>query len=174
MKVLIAVVSKHGSTREIAQAISEELQAANIAVDILNLAKGEIADVENYDAVLLGSAIYAGNWLPEAKKFAQKHQDELSSLPVWLFSSGPLGADNPQPQDDPEKLSLSLGQVKAREHHVFAGKLDSAELGLAERVMVKMVHAPGGDFRDWDDISDWGREIAKQLHAEVAVVNTSK
>ncbi len=173
MKVLIAVASKHGSTYEIARAISEELQAANLAVDILDLAKGVIAALRNYDAVILGSGIYAGNWLPEAKKFAQKHHEELSSLPVWLFSSGPLGSDNPQPHDDPEKLALSMGQVKIREHHLFLGKLDAAELGLGERLMVKMVHAPEGDFRDWEEVSNWGREIARQLHSEVAAVNTT-
>jgi menaquinone-dependent protoporphyrinogen oxidase len=168
MKVLIAVASKHGSTREIAQAVGDEVQKANIAVDILDLAKGGTTNVSDYDAVILGSAIYAGSWLPEAKQFAQKHHEELSSLPIWLFSSGPLGADNPQPHDDPEKLALSMGQVKARDHHVFVGKLDSAQLGLAERLMVKVVHAPGGDFRDWDEVSAWGREIARQLHSEVA------
>ena len=173
MKVLIAVASKHGSTREIAQAISEELQEANIAVEILDLTKGEIADVGSYHAVILGSAIYAGSWLPEAKQFAQKHNTELASLPVWLFSSGPLGADNPQPHDDPEKLALSLGQVKVREHHVFVGKLDAADLRLGERLIVKMVHAPGGDFRDWEEVSNWGRSIARQLHSEVAAVNTT-
>src|SRR5687767_14851595 len=100
MKVLIAVASKHGSTRDIAQAIGQELQATNIAVEVLDLTKGDVKDVGSYQAVILGSAIYAGNWLPEAKQFAQKHREELSSLPVWLFSSGPLGADNPQPHDD--------------------------------------------------------------------------
>jgi menaquinone-dependent protoporphyrinogen oxidase len=70
MKVLIAVASKHGSTREIARAVSEELQAGHIAVDLRGLASGEIADVGNYAAVILGSAIYAGNWLPATKQFA--------------------------------------------------------------------------------------------------------
>jgi menaquinone-dependent protoporphyrinogen oxidase len=173
MKVLIAVASKHGSTREIAGALSEELQAAHIAVDLRDLASGEIADVGNYAAVILGSAIYAGNWLPAAKQFAQQHQDALASLPVWLFSSGPLGTDNPQPHDDPEKLALALGPVRPREHHVFVGKLDSAALGLGERLLVKMVHAPSGDFRDWEAVRNWGREIAQQLHSEVAAVNTA-
>ena len=112
MKVLIAVASKHGSTREIASAIGQELKVTNITVEVVDLTKGEVADVGSYQAVILGSAIYAGNWLPEAKQFAQKHHDELANVPVWLFSSGPLGTDNLQPHDDPEKLALSMGQVK--------------------------------------------------------------
>lgn len=167
MKVLIAVASKHGSTREIALAITRELQGADIAVDILDLAAGEITNIGGYDAIILGSAIYAGNWLPEAKLFAQKYHDELSRLPVWIFSSGPLGADNPQPHDDPEKLAVPMGQVRARDHRVFVGKVDPAELGLGERLIVKMVRAPKGDFRDWEEIKGWGRQIATQLHAEV-------
>ncbi len=34
MKILVAVASRHGSTREIAAAIVEELRAANFAVDL--------------------------------------------------------------------------------------------------------------------------------------------
>ena len=79
MKVLIAVASKHGSTHEIAGALSEELQAAHIAVDLRDLAGGEIVDVGNYAAVILGSAIYAGNWLPAAHQFATPKQDALAS-----------------------------------------------------------------------------------------------
>jgi menaquinone-dependent protoporphyrinogen IX oxidase len=51
-----------------------------------------------------GSAIYAGSWLPAAKRFAEQHRAQLATLPLWVFSSGPLGAANPQPQDDPSTL----------------------------------------------------------------------
>ena len=108
-----------------------------------------------------------------ANRFVPQAQHALASFPVWLFRSGPRGTENPQPNDDPEKLALALGPVRPREHHVFVGKLDSAALGLGERLLVKMVHAPGGDFRDWEAINDWGREIARQLHSEVAAVNTA-
>jgi menaquinone-dependent protoporphyrinogen oxidase len=166
MKILIAVASKHGSTREIADVIAEELGAQNLTSDLQEA--GEVGQITGYDAVILGSAIYAGNWLPEAKRFAEQFQTELSKLPVWLFSSGPLGADNPKPHDDPARLAAPMGEVKIRDHKVFVGKLDAATLGFAERMIVKAVKAPTGDFRDWKAIRGWARSIATQLLAERA------
>src|SRR5689334_2159240 len=131
MKVLIAVASKHGSTREIAEAIGEELRSAGLEVDLKNVA--DVVQLRGYVAAVLGSAIYAGNWLPEAKAFAQRFHAELGTLPVWLFSSGPLGAPNPQPHDDPDKMAMPMKDVAVRDHRIFVGKLDPSELGLAER-----------------------------------------
>jgi menaquinone-dependent protoporphyrinogen oxidase len=158
MKVLIAVASKHGSTREIATVIAEELQAQSLTVDLLEA--GEVGDVASYDTVILGSAIYAGNWLPDAKRFARVYGADLTQVPVWLFSSGPLGTDDPQPHNDPILLAAPLGEANIRDHRVFAGKLDSSELGFGERLMAKVVGAPEGDFREWGVVRDWAREIA--------------
>src|SRR5512133_2497066 len=98
MKVLIAVASKHGSTREIAAAITEELAGRNI--DAVQHEAAEVKDLEGYNAVILGSAIYAGRWMSEARSFAERYHEALVHMPVWVFSSGPLGAGDPQPHDD--------------------------------------------------------------------------
>jgi hypothetical protein len=39
-------------------------------------------------------------------------------------------------------------------------------LSLRERLDVTKRHVPYGDFRPWDDIVDWTREIARYLHDE--------
>lgn len=167
MRVLVAVASKHGSTREIAEAVAAGLRARGLDVDFYDA--GNIHSVAGYDAVVLGSAIYAGNWLVEAKGFAEAFRAELAKVPLWLFSSGPLGAENPQPQDDPNRLVASLGDVIPRDHRVFVGKLDPETLGFAERLIAKAVHAPSGDFRDWDAIRDWAQSIASELLRERTV-----
>jgi menaquinone-dependent protoporphyrinogen oxidase len=161
MKVLVAVASKHGSTREIGGVIAEELH--NAAIDAYLRDVSEVSDIFGYDAVVLGSAIYMGKWLPEARQFAEQHRVDLARVPVWLFSSGPLGADSPQPDNDPQALAAPLGGVKVRDHRVFVGKLDPAGLRLNEWLAAKMVKAPAGDFRDWDDIRGWARGIAQSL-----------
>jgi menaquinone-dependent protoporphyrinogen oxidase len=168
MRILVAVASKHGSTREIAETIAQELQANGLSVDLQNAES--VIKVSNYDAVVFGSAIYAGNWLPEAKRFAETFRTQLAKVPFWLFSSGPIGAENPKPNDDPEMLAASLGGVKPREHHVFVGKLDPGTLGLGERLIIKAFKSPTGDFRNWEAIRDWGRNIATTLLEESRLV----
>ncbi|MBX3083223.1 MAG: flavodoxin domain-containing protein [Anaerolineae bacterium] len=162
MKVAIIVASKHGSTREIAEAITTELRAHNHTADLLDVEY--VTELDGYGAVILGSAIYGGNWLTKAMRFTKVFQKELLQIPVWLFSSGPLNADTTRPQADRPKPTLPLGEIKPRDHHLFVGKLDLADLGLMERMLVSAMRISTGDYRDWDDIRGWARGIAEELH----------
>jgi menaquinone-dependent protoporphyrinogen oxidase len=168
MRILIAVATKHGSTHGIGEAIAEELRAQGADVDLS--AVGEITSLEPYDAVLLGSAVYIGHWLAEARKFIATHQQELVTRAVWLFSSGPLGEDHSKQQTEPVELPALMAETNARGHRTFRGKLDPTQLGLTERLMVKLVKAPAGDYRDWDDIQAWAQEIAAALQPAPPVV----
>lgn len=165
MKVLLAVASKHGSTREIAAAIAATLRTQSFEVDLRDIA--EVAEVAGYDAVIIGSAIYAGQWLPEARQFAKHHAVQLAARPLWLFSSGPLGAGEPQPHDDPQQLATALQDVAIRDHRIFVGKLDPADLGFGERLIARVVHAPAGDFRDWSAVRDWASAIGAELASTI-------
>jgi menaquinone-dependent protoporphyrinogen oxidase len=166
MQVLVAVASKHGSTSDIAATIAGELRTMGIGAETRDL--GAVTDLGRYDAVVLGSAVYMGRWLPEATAFVDRHRTALAAIPVWLFSSGPLGADRPLPPGDPKDLDQLMEATRAHGHRIFSGRLDPSDLGLGERLIVKVVHAPAGDFRDWEAIRTWAREIGGALLAEAA------
>ena len=163
MNALVAVASRHGSTEGIAEAIAEELRGAGIDTDLREA--DEVLDLEGYTAVVLGSAVYLGNWLPEARRVVERHRARLATVPVWLFSSGPLGEEDPEPPGDPERLADLLQALRPREHQRFVGKLDKRTLGFGERLAARLVHAPEGDFRAWDAIRAWARSIAAALMA---------
>jgi menaquinone-dependent protoporphyrinogen oxidase len=164
MKVLVSVESKHGSTEEIASAIVAELMATGLEVDSIEPLRVE--SLAGYEAVVLGSAVYMGNWMPGVRKFVERHREALKQRDVWLFSSGPIG-DPPKPEEDPAGAKM-LEETGAREHRVFSGKLDQGRLGIAEKLVVKAIHAPEGDFRDWEGIRAWARDIALALKQPVA------
>ena len=91
-RILIACATRHGSTAEIAAEIADVLRrnVPDAVVDLRDAAKaGEVA---GYDAAVIGSAVYMGRWLPTARDLVEGHREVLSAMPVWLFSSGPLGA----------------------------------------------------------------------------------
>ncbi len=88
----------------------------------------------------------------------------LTAIPVWIFSSGPIG-DPPKPDEDPVDVAEIHRRTAAVEHRLFAGKLDKSKLGFAERAIVAALRAPVGDFRDWDEITAWAGGIASALVA---------
>ena len=160
MRILVAWASKHGATAEIAAALADEFRELGIAADVHEA--DSVVDVAPYDAVVLGSAVYAGHWASGAKDFLEWNRATIATRPLWLFSSGPLG-DPPKPAEDPIDALAAIRESGARGHRIFAGKLDREKLGFGERALVKFVHAPYGDFRDWDEIRAWAHEIAAAL-----------
>jgi menaquinone-dependent protoporphyrinogen oxidase len=160
MSVWVVVASKYGSTHEVAEAIADELRHA-AEVEVRNTA--DVTDFEGADAVVLGSAIYGGRWLEPARRLVQERTEQLAARPTWLFSVGPIG-DPPKPEEaGPEGISDVLEATKASAHEVFAGRLDFGSLRRVERLIVKALRAPEGDFRDWNAIRSWASRIAEQL-----------
>lgn len=165
--VLIATASKHGSTFDIADEIARALTRRGFHVT--DTAASDVTGIDQYEAVIVGSAVYAGRWMPEALAFITRHAAELASRPVWLFSSGPIG-DPPQPEGDPTGIPDMVERTRALDHRVFAGKLDPDRLGLGEKVIVGMLRAPRGDFRDFPAVAAWADDIADQLKAAIIAV----
>lgn len=167
MNVLVASASKHGATDELAGAIGAALALQGINADVRQMQ--DVETVVQYDAFVLGSAIYMGSWLPSARRFLHEHGELLAMRPTWLFSSGPIGA----PPDAPAKDSFdgdSLAEtIGARDHRVFGGKLDKSKLGLTERVITGALGVPEGDYREWHAVVAWATAIGRALEPKAVV-----
>jgi len=162
MKVVIVVGSKHGSTRSIAEAVGDELRKGGVEASLVD--SDAATSLDGFDAAVVGSAVYVGRWMKDARAFLEANRESLRRLPLWLFSSGPLGDGSRQP-DELADVRAFADDVQARDHRVFAGSLDKADLSLAERATVRVVHAPYGDAREWDEIRSWAATIAAELIA---------
>lgn len=163
MKVLVTAASKHGATEEIARVVGEVIAEEGHDVDVL--APQEVTSVEGYEAVVLGSGVYAGHWLKPALDLAERAAEALAERPVWLFSSGPVG-DPPKPEEDPVDVAEIVEQTRPRGHRVLAGRIDRSKLSFPERALVMALRVPDGDFRDWEEIRGWASEIAGALRSE--------
>lgn len=166
MSVLVAAASRHGATAEIADRIAADLADRGVSVETQTLPiAGD--DISRYDAFVIGSGIYLGKWLKDATRFVEAHSAELASHPSWLFASGSIVGDPPV-GDDPNALRASLAErlvaaTHAREHKLFAGKLDTSKLGSCEKLPVRMAHGREGDWRDWQEVDAWADSIATAL-----------
>ena len=160
MKILVTAASKHGGTTDIATAIAEELRAAGLLPTIVE--QSQVTGLDGYDAVVLGSGVYAGRWLGDARDLVERCGPAFRERAVLLFSSGPIGED-PKPIGDPGDVATLTAATGARGHRVFAGRLVRDRLGFVERTVVTALRAPDGDFRDWAEIRAWARTIAHEL-----------
>lgn len=159
-RVLVSAASKYGSTAEIASRIGEVLSAEGCEVTVTP--SDQVGDLGTFDAIVLGSAVYMGRWRKEARQLAQRVAANRDGTPIWLFSSGPLG-EPPQPEGDPVDASEIQESTSSVEHVVFTGKIDKAKLSFRDRAVMNAVHAPEGDFRNWEEISNWAVRIADRL-----------
>jgi menaquinone-dependent protoporphyrinogen oxidase len=184
-KVLVVYASRHGATRGIAERIGDVLRTKGLEVDVAPA--DEVAGVGRADAVVVGSAVYMGTWLKEGTEFIKRNEVVLAELPLWLFSSGPIPGSSKEkvssgdpmedalgPKDGPgsggrKKIIEITAATNPRDHRVFLGAFDPSDPAkVTSERLVRMLPAvknalPAGDFRDWDAIEAWAREIAAAL-----------
>lgn len=169
MPVLIAYASRYGATREIAEAVGTVLRERGLAVDVRPA--GEVGRLAGYRAVVLGSALYSGSWLEDAREFLESFQDELGRLPLWLFSSGPTAPGDPVEALGgwryPEELRGLIAGLRPQDVALFAGKIDPDGLTLQDWLINRSIRGVNGDFRNWARIEAWAGGIADRLEAGV-------
>ena len=160
MKILLTSSSKHGSTDEVAEVIAERLRAAQI--DVETKRPEDVDSVEEYDAFILGSAVYMTKWTPEAVDFTERFRDVLRARPVWAFSVGLSGLPKGK-MADPNRIGPVLLSIEPEDHITFPGRFDPGALNVRERTIARMGGATEGDFLDLEAVRAWGASIAATL-----------
>lgn len=162
-RILIAYATQHGSTAEIAQAVGKELTAAGFGVEVAELKN--VRSLQEYDGIVIGAPLYMGGLMKDVAQFVGRYRTELSLLPVASFAVGltPVSKNAGNVDHAMECLHTSLSPVKPVGTILFAGRLDPAGLGFIQRKMMELGKVPPGDFRDWDLIAAWAREIPGKM-----------
>lgn len=160
MRVLVAYGSKAGGTTGIAEAVANRLSDAGLSVALSEA--GSARGMEDFDAIVVGSSLYAGRWHSDSVRFVKRLVASGFRRPVWVFHSGPLGEDADEPQPLPKKVAALLSGLDVQTTETFGGYLDEHPSGMLAKAMARNV---AGDYRDWDAIARWADEIAVGLGA---------
>ena len=161
-KILIAYTSKYGSTAGVADAIAKELCNKGASVDVRLINK--VTNLSIYQAVIVGSPIYKGKWMPAAVKFLEENSGMLSKIPVAYFVVC-ITMQNPTEENRQKALAYldpvlhSVPQVRLVKIGLFAGALHYDRLSWLMSKILKAKGLPEGDFRNWDTIRAWAANL---------------
>jgi menaquinone-dependent protoporphyrinogen oxidase len=162
-KVLVAYATRAGSTAEVAKKIAEIISAKGLEVEVLPVKK--VKDLSPYRAVIVGSAVRAAQWLPEAIDFVEINKKKLCEIPTAFFTVSLTAS---------EKTEASLKKVASfvdpvrnicppKAEAFFAGKMDPKTLSVPTRIMIRAMKTQHGDYRDWEAVQAWTEEAFGKL-----------
>jgi menaquinone-dependent protoporphyrinogen oxidase len=168
MRALVVYASSYGATKGIAERIAETIRGEGVEADLHSADERMLIEKGLYDGFVIGSAIHAGHWLKSGIEFVRDNTHVLREAPVWLFSSGPLTDKGvAQPQPDPKEIDEVRDLLHVRDHMVFGGAFDPDTADLERVSWIEKQFStrflPRGDWRNWDEIEAWARDIAKAI-----------
>jgi menaquinone-dependent protoporphyrinogen oxidase len=162
-KILVTFATRAGSTYEIATRVAEVLREAGATVEVKPVTA--VHELQGYQAVVVGSAIRMGRWLPEAVEFIKANRETLSHIPTAYFVvSGLLRTETAEMR---RQVLAFLDPVRALLEPVriglFAGKLDYRTIDGFDRSIAEAVSSAEGDWRNWEAIDAWARDLLPVL-----------
>jgi menaquinone-dependent protoporphyrinogen oxidase len=170
MLVLVTYATRYGSTRSIAERIAAGLGERVNGVDVKSL--DDVNDLEDYDAIVLGSAVYNGSWIPEANAFVHRNRAALEKRPVWLFSVGAFGDRHRVigrlMKKEPREIDAVVAAIHPRDYRVFAGVIEPERWSTVGGLILRAFGGHLGDNRDWPDIDAWAEAISRELQMRAA------
>ncbi len=162
--ILVAYATRHSSTAGIADRISDVLCGLNHRVDLRYVEN--VTSIDEYDAVLVGSAIYEFNFLPVAKDFIERFKQPLASIPVaYFFGCAGLKEDTPKNQEGvmiyvnpllrkyPDIVPVDIGK--------FGGSVDFSRLNDFDTIIIRFIGVrESEDWRNWKKIGAWAEKVS--------------
>lgn len=167
-KVLVTYASQGGAAAGVAEAIGKVLSANNTPVEVLPIR--DVRDLASYHAVVIGSAVHSGQWMPEAMAFVERNESKLRQMPTAIFQvCMMLAAKNESYRNMvPGWLAPLRSRLRPVAEASFAGALWpdrysklSEKLGL--RIFLGTIQLKPGDYRDWDAIRAWAERIRPSI-----------
>ncbi len=173
-KTAILYGSRYGSTEDVAVKIGEILKESGIDISVYNLEeiiKDKQFNLNDYEGILLGTGIYAGQWAKSAKKFLKNYSEKVKerNQPCGIFVlCGEASNTSKIPELKKRHIEDKLNKydLKSQLFDVFGGVLDLSEetrMGKLEQKIIKMINKKDpnvklgqkNDFRDWKQIENF-------------------
>jgi menaquinone-dependent protoporphyrinogen oxidase len=155
MKTAIIYASKHGTTEKVAVAIAEKLMKTN-AVELFSLKKTPNPDISGFEAVILGSSIYAGQASAKMKNFCKANETALLQKKTGLFVCG-MHPDIAQQEKELKDAFSDVLREKAIVTAFLGGEFLFERLNFFERFIVKKIAKTNTSVHriDWEAVDEF-------------------
>ncbi|MDI6712495.1 MAG: flavodoxin domain-containing protein [Anaerosomatales bacterium] len=156
-RVLVVFATGSGCTESVAGWVAEEAAARGLEPTLRD-AKSDPSP-EGFDGVAVGSGLRAGKWHGAAEQWLKRHAERLHEVPCAVFSVGMRAVAG----------DASEGEATARQAAERAGIEPAAtaslpgwffpkRFSLPERLILKAMKTPEGDFRDEAVVRAWAAQ----------------
>ena len=172
-KFLVTYATQGGVTAGIAEAIGKTLAEVGTQVDVRKM--NSVSDLSSYQAVVVGSAIHSGKWLPEATMFVENNVTVLRQMPTAIFQVCMLLATNNEAYIamvpgwlDPMRMKINPVTTMSFTGGVELGQYQKLSDKLGLRIFLASVKLKPGDYRNWDIIRTWAESLRLLLITKAA------
>ncbi len=167
---LICFGTRYGSTAEVADFMASILNDYEVITKAVNLTKEHLdGPLSDYDLVIIGSGIQAGQWTKEPIQFIEKNLDSLAEIKTAIFVVCGFAASESKcefaQREFLDKIAAKYPELKCVSTGLFGGVFDFKKYNRIVRALVKRIvksQMPSGeevperiDYRDWDKIREW-------------------
>lgn len=163
--ILVAFASRYGATSSIAEHIAHTLRD-DCHFQVTLAPAASIKNVLVYDAVVMGTPIFADQRLPDMDDFLAQYHIHLADMPTAAFIVCMAAANT-----DDDSIALVKKYINNFEQHevaplrvgVFSGVLGNVELNGLEQWLVSVKNLLPGDYRDFEAVRAWAIDIGAML-----------
>jgi menaquinone-dependent protoporphyrinogen oxidase len=182
LKALIAYATRYGGTTGTSDEIARILREEGFDVKIINTKEEKIRDISEYDLIVVGSGMQMGKWVREAEDFLERFRKDFEQKKVALFVSTLKSVPEKEGKaEEVAKLRKVELEDKVTKYGLkpialgfFGGVINYNKMGFLMRKTMGWLKPqlekdgfkesePGVyDLRDWDEIRNWARELARK------------
>lgn len=171
-RLLLVYHSVEGQTARVAERIAATVRAAGDTIDVYDA--DDAPAPGDHQLVVLGDSIHAGRHSRSLERYATRHRDQLSAVPVALFQVSLTSAnDDAAHTAEAQRLVHTFLEHTGIEPDIvglFAGALAYTRYGWFKRTLMKRVAAAeDGDsdtstdheYTNWDAVDEFAGDTLR-------------
>ncbi|MBN2273552.1 MAG: hypothetical protein JXR41_14705 [Bacteroidales bacterium] len=163
-KTLIAYAGNYDSTKEIAEHIAGIISEMGADVEVQSVE--DTRNMESYDNLIIGSATRMDKLLGKTMRFARRRAEQIrKKTTAYFVTCLTMKNDTPENREKARSFLEPLCQIKKPvSMGLFGGKLEYNKVGFLGKTLSRQDKTGSlaeGDFRNWEQISAWAREVGR-------------